>query len=508
MNARTVKILAVFILFILPVGFCPAAGLTNSDSNGPQPIFLTDVQVGIGIAGVSGGDYDLRTTGQVQFDILRLGKWFMHSEIQEISLFDPSPSQMDHTIRYLSAGWEADAGRFGFFWDHTCNDPTRNLPDAKNNVIRWNELGIGFVTHGMRLGHENDGIDFDSSSQWLNKLDWSISFSRVWMRNENDYNYMLKLGLRDDWLRIDNHVFFAQFKLNTIDSSRGTNFDPSVELGDRIRLGKNLRIVPYISYERFNDWYALDAEEEFFLYGLRLEAALGPDNSDDLRQNKPPKDSFLSSDQPPLRFHVTGGYNTNLHGTHKSSSSSDLSIDLDLLEFDDDKVLTLNTYAGILTSSGGFEIQNVNYRIGPSLKINLADYYLRLFHSYSCLYGVDHSGVIRNCNLLGAELADDAQLSWSLQAAAYPTTTNFDYDAHLQASLGYDLYAKGITPYVDGSLIYLIGDDSVTGNAVEAGLKIPGSLGSFVLYLRQENSFNVFRFDEGEQRWFGFRLVF
>jgi hypothetical protein len=142
------------------------------------------------------------------------------------------------------------------------------------------------------------------------------------------------------------------------------------------------------------------------------------------------------------------------------------------------------------------------------LKIDFADYYLRLFHSYSCLYGVEQSGVIRNYNLLGAELAKDAQLSWSLQAAAYPSTTNFDYDAHLQASLGYDLYAKGITPYLNGSLIYLIGDDSVTGNALEAGLKIPGKAGSFVVYLRQEDSFNVFRFGEGEQRWLGFRLVF
>ncbi|MFH1370443.1 MAG: hypothetical protein ABII09_04060 [Planctomycetota bacterium] len=507
MNVRRGKIWAVFISFALFAGVCSAADLRNSDSNDPRLELLTDVHAGIEIAGVSGGDYDLRTARQLQFDIFRLDQWFMHFEVQEISLFDPSPRQLDHTIQYLSAGWQTDAGRFGLFWDHTCNNPARNLPDDASNDIRWNEIGISYITHGMRLGHENDGIDFDSSSQWLHKLDWNVSFSRVWMKHENDYDFMLKFGLRDDALRIRNHVFYAQFKLNTINSDRGTDFDPSVEVGDRIRLAKNLRLVPFASYKRFNDWYALDAGEEFFFYGLRLEAALGPDKSDKLVKSKPQKDSSLSSEELPLRFHVTGGYNTNLHGTHKSSGSSELFFDLDILDFDD-KVLTLNTFAGLLTESGVAEIQNVNYKIGPSLKIDLADYYLRLFHSYSCLYGGDDDGLIRNYNLLGAELANDSQLSWSLQAAVFASTTDFDYNSRLQGTLGYDFNAAGITPYINGSLVALLGDDSVTGNAIEAGLKIPGSAGSFIMYLRLEDSYDVFRFDQGEQRWLGFHLVF
>jgi hypothetical protein len=522
MNARTGEILVVIVLVALLVGLSPAADFgkyehsdnerifpaANSDSNGPRLKLLSDFYAGIEIAGVSGGDYHFRTARQVQFDILKLEQWFIHFEIQEISLFDSSPRQLDHSIQYFSAGWETDDGRIGLFWDHTCNNPVRKLPDGTSNVIRWNEIGIGYETTGMRPGHENDGIEFDYSSQWLHKLNWNVSFSRVWMRNENNYDYMFKLGIRDDVLRIANHVFFAQLKFNAINSGRGTDLDPSVEVGDRICFGKNLRLVPFVSYERFNDWYGLDAEEEFFFYGLRLEAALGPDNSNDLQQNKTQKDSIFSSNGPPFRFHVIGGYNTNLKGALKRSRSSDVYIDLDLLKFDDDKLLTLNTYAGILTPSGGFEIQSVNYKIGPSLKIDLADYYLRLFHSYSCLYGVEQSGVIRNYNLLGAEIANDNQLNWSLQAVVYLSTTNFDYHSHLQGTLGYDLFARGITPYINGSLVHLFGDDSVSGNAIEGGLKIPGKAGTFIIYLRQEDSFNVFRFGEGEQRWFGFRLIF
>jgi hypothetical protein len=293
---------------------------------------------------------------------------------------------------------------------------------------------------------------------------------------------------------------------NAIYDDRGTNLDPLVEAGDRILLGKNVCLVPFVSYERFNDWYGLDEGEDFFLAGLRLEASLGPENSG----NSSKSSSGLEDNRPEkaLRFHVNGGYNVNLHGTHKKSRSSDLYIDLDLLKFDDNKVLTINTYAGILTEHGAFDIQNVSYKIGPSLKIDLADYYLRLFHSYACLYGVDYEGVIRNYNLLGAQIGRDAQLSWNLLGAVYPSTTNFDYYSDLQGTVGYDFYDKGITPYVIGSLNYLLGDDSVFGNALEGGLKIPGSAGTFIAYLRLEDSFDVFRFGEGSQTWLGFRFVF
>jgi hypothetical protein len=511
MDKRMGRILVGIISTALLIGVCEA-GPVPSDSSGEttdrEAKLLTDVHASIEIAGVSGGDYRLKTARQLQFDILKVKEWFFRFGIQENSLFDYSPSQFDHTIQYFATGYETSDGRISLFWDHTCNNPARKLLEEERNDIRWNEIGIGYETTGMRFGHNNDDIDFDYASEWLNILNWRISLSKVWMRTENDYEYMFKLGIRDDVLRVGNQVFYAQFNFNAIYDDRGTNLDPLVEAGDRILLGKNVCLVPFVSYERFNDWYGLDEGEDFFLAGLRLEAALGGDNSPDLESSRKAKNTGVFPGEQSLRFHVNGGYNANLQGTKKKTRSSDLNVDLDLLKFDDDKVFTINTYAGILTESGAFEIQNVNYKIGPSLKINLADYYLRLFHSYSCLYGVDDEGVIRNYNLLGAEMARDAQLSWHLLGAVYPSTTNFDYHAHLQATLGYDFRAKGITPYMNGSLNYLFGDNSVFGNAFEGGLKIPGKEGAFIVYLRLEDSFDVFRFGEGSQTWLGFRLVF
>jgi hypothetical protein len=477
---------------------------------------LTDIQAGIEAAAVHGGDYRLKTSRELQFDILRSNEFFIHFGIQENSFFDYSPSQIDHTIQYISAGYERNNGRIGVFWDHTCNNPSRNLPAGKFNEIRWNEIGIGYETTGMRLGHRNYGINFNDKSNWLHNINWSAFFSKVWMKHENDYDYMLKIGIRDDFLKIENHIFYALARANAIYDDRGINWNPSIEIGDRCRLTKNVNLIPFISYERFYDWYGLNDGEDFYLAGLRLEASLGPDSSGGLLKNSGDfdNDKFSSRkearpDEKQIVFHINGGYNTNLSGTHKKLSSSDLNVDLDVLKFDENKVFTINTYAGILTGTGGTQIQNINYKVGPSLSIDMSDYYLRLFHSYSCLYDADREGVIRKYNLLGAEVGKNAQFRWLLQGAAYPTTTHFDYDAHLQAALGYDFDSgKFITPYLDGALKYLFGDNSEFGHAIEGGLKFRGELGNFIIYLRLEKSFDVFRFGQGRQTWCGFRFVF
>jgi hypothetical protein len=363
----------------------------------------------------------------------------------------------------------------------------------------------------MRLGHENDGINFNDARHWLNKIDWSAAFSLVWMKNDNDYEYMFKPAIRDDILRIGNHVFYAQCRINAIYDERGINYNTSIEAGDRIHLGRGICLLPFVSYEHFHDWYGLGEGEDFYLAGLRLQAPLGPDNSGGLSKNRNSFEYGEPADNSsyfPLRFHVDGGYNQNLHGTKDRCNSSDVAFDLDLLKFDDDKILTVNSYAGMLTEPGSFDIQNINYKIGPSLNIDLTDSNLRFFHSYSCLYGGNFEGFIRKYNLFGAELGRDSQLSWRLQGVVYPTTTHFDYYSHLQATMGYDFCTgKLITPYLDSSLKYLLGKDPVFGNAVETGLKISGEAGKFVLYTRLEDSYDVFRFGQGEQLWLGFRIV-
>jgi hypothetical protein len=508
MNARMGKMLVNIISTIMLIGVCKANDVNETAEN--EIKLLTDVHAGLGIAGAEGGDYELQTTRKLHFDILDFRKYFLHLGFEEISLYDYSPSQMYHIIGYISGGIETDTGRFSVFWEHTCHNPTRQFPDNKDNDIRWNEYGIGYETTGMRFGHENDGIRFDDTSEWLHKINWRASGVGVWMRTDNDYDYMLKFGIRDDYLRFQNNVLYVEFGIDAIFDDRGTNCNYLVEAGDRILLTQNISFVPYVSYESFNDWYDLDKGEDFFFYGVRLEAALGPDNT----RNKVVKEEqskwgpVIDTEEMPFKFSMSPGYNTNLKGTHKDARSSDVFLDLDILKFDADKTLTLNTYAGIMTPTDEFNIENVNYKIGPSLKIELDECYLRLFHTYSCLYGFERTGLIRNYNLLGAQIGKDGQLNWNFGAGAFATTTYFDYDALLRGTVGYDFAAEGIVPYINGSLAYLVGDDSVTGNAVEGGLKIPGSFGCFGVYLRHEDSFDVFRFGEGEQNWFGFRLTF
>ena len=283
------------------------------------------------------------------------------------------------------------------------------------------------------LGHKNDRIKFDSGSEWLNNINWKASISRVWMRRENDYEYMLKLGARDDIFRRGNQVFYTQLDLNLVHDDRGVNLNPSVEIGNRICLNKNACLTPFVCYEHFHDWYRLGKGEDIFSAGLRLEMGLGREASgsflnsrkSEISGNEKATNDFpdYEEDQIP-KFHIWGGYNTNIYGNKKSCRSSDLAVDVDLLKLGYNKTLALNTYAGIITEPGAFDIHNIDYKIGPSLKIDLADFDLRLFHTYRCLYGIEDEGLIKSYNIFGLEMSNEGQLSWIAQAGVYLSTHN------------------------------------------------------------------------------------
>lgn len=546
-HLRNLRVASSAILFLGCVTVLNATPLVNesrvsptqspdtSESTREQQIenhslgFLPDVHASVEAAGVSGGDYTFETERQVAFDLLKLQNWFLHFGITETSLFDPSPSQIDHEFQYLGIGRETDSGdRIKLFWDHTCHNPSRQLPEDEHNAIHWNELGIGYETNGMRLGHENDGIAFDSEAEWLHAINWTAALGKIFQRSENDYDYILKLGIRDDIFRYGRHVFFTQFDLDSTYDDRGVNFNPRLEIGDRILLTKKTCLIPFLSYQHFHDWYDLGDGEEFFFAGIRLQASLdsGPEtNNISSLEGGLEKAELESSKKEPLEqeldrktyftwdsgFHVAGGY-AKLFDNEDYGCSSDVAIDLDLLQ-SYKKTLTLNTYTGVLTLPGDLNPYIVQYKIGAALKIDWDDYVpdsdLRMFYSYSCLYGVEHEDMMRDYNLIGTELKNDgSHWNWSLQAGLYPFTDDFDYWGELLASVNYDFRGEGITPYVGCAGHYLQGDHSELGHAVETGLKIPGQRGVFEIYFRWQDDFDVFRFGKGEQALLGFRFGF
>ena len=464
---------------------------------------LTDVNAAIKAAGISGGNYSARIKREVQFDALRIRDWFLHFGFREESLLDPSPSQLDHELEYVGIGHKTANGRIKLFWDHTCHNPNRKLPKEKRNDIHWNEFGIGYETIGMMLGHKNDGIKFNSGSEWFNNINWRASASKIWQRTENDYEWMFKLGVRDDVFRMGNQVFYIQLGLNSIYDDRGINLNPCLEIGDRIRLNENMCLTPFVSYKHFYDWYSLGEGEDFFSAGLGLEMGLGHENPNNFSNPEKPKISWTP------KFHIDGGY-TNIVDNDDYGYGSDVALDLDILKLDQDKTLSLNTYAGILTLPHDLNPYIVQYKMGPSLEIDLDNFDLGIFHSYSCLYGLEDTGVIRNYNLLGLELKNNntSYWNWNVRIGAYPSTKNFDYWGDLQGSLGYSLRKKGITPYINCSPHYSPGKSSVFGYAIEAGGKIIGESGDFSVYLSFQDDFDVFRFGKAKQKLLGIRFKF
>jgi hypothetical protein len=228
---------------------------------------------------------------------------------------------------------------------------------------------------------------------------------------------------------------------------------------------------------------------------------LGHENSNNFSSTEKIRTSWAPE------FHISGGY-TNILDGEEYGHSSDVDIDLDLLKLDHDKTLGLDTFAGILTLPHDLNPYIVMYRIGPSLEIDFDDFELRIFHRYSCLYGLDDESVIRNYNLLGLGLRNinTSYWNWNVKIGVYPSTKDFDYWGDLEGSLGYSLFRKGITPYIKCSGHYLQGDTSLFGHAIEAGVRIPGKAASFSVYLSQQDDFDVFRFGRGTQTLLGVRL--
>jgi hypothetical protein len=488
---------------------------------------LPDASAMIEAAGAAGSDYTFQTRRQVALDLLMLGNWFFHFDITEGDLFDPSPSQIDHEFQYLGIGRETARGdRITLFWDHTCYNPTRELPEDEYNSIHWHEVGLAYETLGMRFGHENDELEFDAESEWLHSIQWKASFSKVGKITDNDYEYMLKLDIRDDIYRYGRHVFYAQLDLDSIYDDRGIQVNPRLEIGDRIRLNRNTRMVPFLSYQRFHDWYDLGEGEEFFLAGVRIEGNIGgeTDTGDRVKSGSGEPDPESGQEATPdrqspqdryltwtPRLRVDGGY-ASVVDSDDYGFSSDVAIDLDFLEWNSN-TLTLNTFTGVLTPPDDLVPNIIQYAVGASLNTDWGDTVpgsdSRVFYSYSCLYGIDDTHRIRDYSLVGLELSHDASnWNWGARFGVYPATTGYDYWGDVLASVSYDFLREGIIPYVGCAGRYLPGDDSELGYAAETGVRIPGERGVLRIYVRWQDDFNIFKFGRGEQTMIGFRLLF
>ncbi len=475
----------------------------HAEKNDKWLELLTDISVSLEGAGVYKGNYQAKTRREVQFDALKIKDLHIHFGLREDILFNSSPEQIDHIINYIQAGYEIFNGRIIALWDHTCHNPSRELEEKETNDIHWNELGIGFETNGMMLGHKDDGINFNASSKWLNSIHWKATLSKIWMRTENDYEWILKFGARDDIFRIGTHVFYTQTDLELIYDYRGVNFNSNLKVGDRFHLNEYACLILFLGYEHFDDWYYLDHKENIFSGGLSLEMGLGG-KGDWIHPPIKKQDVSWAPD-----CSITGGY-SNILGNERYGHGSDFTLALDLLKPRPDTLLGLNTYVGILTLPDDLNPQWIKYEIGPSLRIDLNEYYLDLVYSYSSLFGVETDRSMRDYHKLGIEITEDMWAHWDIKAglAAYPLTSGFDYDGEVFSDLTFKLNPKGTTFYIDCLLKYLQGSVDHLGYAIESGVTLLGEKGNCNIYWRQQKDMDIFKFEEGKQVSLGIRFHF
>jgi hypothetical protein len=465
--------------------------------------FLTDVNVAFEVADVLKGDYTAKTAREIQFDIIKIGKLNFHFGLREDILFNSPPAQLDHVINYLKTAYEIFNGRIILLWDHTCHNPSIKLEEGNKNDIHWNELGIGYEGNGMMLGRKGEGITFSAGSAWINSINWKAFLSKIWMRTENDYDWILKIGIRDDLFRAGRHVFYTLTDLDTIYDNRGISFNSNIEVGDRYHFSEHSYLIAFLNYKHFNDWYDLDYEEDRFSAGLAFEMGLRgkspPDHSDMKERNM--------SWEPALS--VTGGY-SDILGDNRYGHSSDLSIDLNMLKLKSDILFSFETYAGIITIPGELNPYWIKYEIGPSLKIDLDKGYLNMLYSYSSLYSVESDQSLKDYHKFSLQITKNMRTHWDINAGfgAYLSTSNFEYNGEVFGDLTFRLSPKGISPYVNCAFNYLEGRADLPGYGIETGLEIPGEKGTCVVYWRQQEDMDIFRYEEGKRTFLGIRCGF
>jgi len=460
--------------------------------------FLTDVNVAFEIADVLKGDYAAKTAREIQFDAIKIGKLNFHFGLREDILFNSSPAQLDHVINYLKTGYEIFDGRIILLWDHTCHNPSIKLEEGKRNEIHWNELGIGYESNGMMLGHKGEGITFSTGSTWINNINWKASMSKIWMRTENDYDWILKIGIRDDLFRVGRHVFYTLTNLETIYDHRGISFNSNLEVGDRYHFNEHSYLIAFLNYRHFNDWYDLDYEEDIFSAGLVFEMGLrskSPPDHSDMKERNTAWDPGLS---------VTGGY-SNILGDNRYGHSSDFSINLNLFKVKSDILVGVKTYTGIITIPGDLNPHWVKYEIEPSLRIDIDEGYLNMLYSYSSLYSVENDQSMKDYHKLSLEITKNMWTHWDINAGfgAYLSTSNFKYNGEVFGDLTFRLNPKGISPYLNCSFNYLEGRTDLLGYGIETGIIIPGEKGSCNIYWRQQDDMDIFRYEEGKRTFLG-----
>lgn len=474
--------------------------------------FLPDVAAMVEVGGYvhNTPDYDLRVRRAIHFDLLRSNNWFVCFQFNERDIFGDGPRQYDHKLEYIGFGKELSGrGRLKLFCDHTCNNPPRKYGlDERFNQIHWTEIGIGFETSGMRLGHRSEG-----------QTNYMVSLSRIRRPTNCDYEWAFRLSLRRDAKAVRDHLFYAQFDLKSIYDGRGLTFSPKLEVGNRIQPSKfgNVSLIQFLSYEYQPDALGVDESEGFSMAGMRLEMALAQDGVEKLRTERI---SFI----PKLR--IEGGY-SYIHD-NKYVQSSDVRICTDCFEWAG-KTISANTYVGMLTRSKFGNPYQVKYEIGPSLRFEMDRKELWLNLAYASIYDVDTEESKRSYGRLDIELGNDkdSPLSWRIAPGLYLYTHHFDYWGDLAGSVRWDILSRFIgtksseqskrpilegrkaIPYLGIDAHYLIGGDSNLGLAGEAGIIFQGGAGKFIFYLRWQDDIDPFRYgDDARQTMTGVRVEF
>ena len=89
------------------------------------------------------------------------------------------PYLIHNQMDFVNLRWELPQGSLSWFIDHSCNNNINE--DVTGSMrVRWYGTGLRWETHGMRLGHRNNGITFEKTEHFeiLNNINYGLTAAK------------------------------------------------------------------------------------------------------------------------------------------------------------------------------------------------------------------------------------------------------------------------------------------------------------------------------------------
>jgi len=499
---------------VMAVALFGQAAFGGAEHENGRSAFLPDIGLSAETMMLRGHEvgYNALLRRAVELDLFRHGNFVVTFHWKDQTALDGGPRHLSNGFEYLGLNWDTPIGRWTGFCRHTCN---HTVGTPVGDQLRWTELGVGFTTHGMRLGHEDRGLPEAEGPglEWLLRPQCDLSLATVTATANNEYDFRARGRVRQDFLRMEKHIGYVQAAVDLFRGS-GDPYGYSVEIGDRVRWFRKVDLWLFLGYERKPDVFGADTRAAHTLMaGTRLTTLSTPNLMPD------------ALSLPELAFAGTYGSTFDDSG---SGGDTQLAVNL---RRSHRTLIRMDGSIRLLTG-GDLTPKCVVYEVGPTIRnegtrvsMDLTYHYVSRhdanrdeedYRSYHLVRvgtmtnGMDTRWQDERIDFGDPGFAGLNVFNRMFGVAGMVGARNYRHEALIEAGGRWDAarYGRNV---LYGSLLArcFLGGGGLLGYEPEIGWRWPGKLGSVGLYLAHNRNIDPIRYDRNDDRTtLGVRVAF